>query len=638
MAQLACGGGKTVCFAQISHRFFKRSQNVLVIAHRIELINQAAVKLKDVVDVPIGIIKAGIPANPACQIQVASIQTLARRKELPDRIGLVIFDEAHHVTASSYRRIAEYYKDSFILGVTATPLRIDGQGFEDLFDELVIGIDTETLIHHAYLSKFRLFATPKTISTYGVEKSKGDFRARDLALAVTNQLRAREILQNYRAYANNQQTIIYASSIAHSKEIASEFCSNSIKAEHLDGDTNPKLREEILARFQAGITQVITNYEILTEGYDYQNVSCVYCVRPTESPTLWLQMVGRALRVSSSSSVATIIDVTDNWKKHGLPDDPRQWSLSATSVPYPNRGLIQCEKCTHIFRPLSHEWQTTSAEIDLNGFVIRYHQASCPECAAMVVFTTKDLSGKTHQRVLVRLQPGMDSELAEINLEVSPLRIKQVSNFLRNEGLTSGQPDQIYKAIFMRFIKEIKEITLGDWRKIVNLVEPDNPVHTKKAWSLYQEATLRHNNRMAAIRAIEKRDEAEPFLHEQNSPSLHQGFLKTHDLSRTQKFTPSKQLLGNPYFKQKYAKEWLNSLAKCSESTAEFLNQNAGLFHVQPSASSVNISIEVSNIPDLKLKLKQIKQTELHSAFSNGFGLKAAVMFRLEPIRKISHS
>ena len=71
-------------------------------------------------------------------------------------------------------------------------------------------------------------------------------------------------------------------------------------------------------------------------------------------------MVGRALRVSSSQSVATIIDVTDNWKKHGLPDDPRQWSLSATSVPYPNRGLIQCEKCTHIFRPLASEWRTTA--------------------------------------------------------------------------------------------------------------------------------------------------------------------------------------------------------------------------------------------------------------------------------------
>ena len=360
LAQLACGAGKTVCFAHISHQFFRRNQKVLVIAHRIELITQAAEKLAEVESVPIGIIKAGIPASPERLIQVASIQTLARRKELPSGIGLVIFDEAHHATASSYRRILEHYKDSFILGVTATPLRVDGQGFASLFDELVIGISTDKLIQNGYLSKFRLFATPTTISTYGVDKNRGEFKSKDLALAVTNQLAVKEILLHYLTYAPNQQTIIYASSIEHSKEIAREFCRNSLKAEHLDGDTNPRTREQVLARFQAGITQVLTNYEILTEGYDYQNVECVYCVRPTESPTLWLQMVGRALRVSSSQSVATIIDVTDNWKKHGLPDDPRQWSLSATSVPYPNRGLIQCEKCTHIFRPLASEWRTTA--------------------------------------------------------------------------------------------------------------------------------------------------------------------------------------------------------------------------------------------------------------------------------------
>lgn len=128
LAQLATGGGKTVCFAHISNRFFKRDFHVLVIAHRIELIAQAAEKLEQIVGEPVGIIKAGVLANPDRKIQVASIQTLARRQvqKLPLNIGLLIFDEAHHASASSYRRLIEHYKDSAILGVTATPWRIDG--------------------------------------------------------------------------------------------------------------------------------------------------------------------------------------------------------------------------------------------------------------------------------------------------------------------------------------------------------------------------------------------------------------------------------------------------------------------------------------------------------------------------------
>lgn len=208
LAQLPCGGGKTVCFAQVSNRFLDRQQKVLVIAHRIELINQAVSKLEEVVNVPVGIIKAGMTAAPDRKIQVASIQTLARRKELPSNVGILIFDEAHHVTATSYRRIIEHYKSSLILGVTATPKRIDGQGFADLFDELIIGIPTEQLIREGYLSRFRLFATTQTISTYGVAKNWGDFSSRDLALAVTNQIGINDIVQNYLKFAKKKRTII----------------------------------------------------------------------------------------------------------------------------------------------------------------------------------------------------------------------------------------------------------------------------------------------------------------------------------------------------------------------------------------------------------------------------------------------
>jgi len=283
LAQLPTGGGKTICFAHISNRFFKNEQQVLVVAHRIELITQAAEKLEQIIGEPVGIIKAGIPAHPERKIQVASIQTLARRspKQLPANIGLLIFDEAHHASALSYRRLIEHYKNASILGVTATPQRIDGQGFQDLFDDLVIGMTTTELMRQGYLSKFRLFATDQTLSTIGISTARGDFKAKELAISVTSQIGLSSVLQNYLKYANSLRTVIFAASLEHSRAIALEFCRQGIKAEHLDGDTKPGERTQILERFKNGITRVISNYEILTEGYDCPEIECVYCLRLT---------------------------------------------------------------------------------------------------------------------------------------------------------------------------------------------------------------------------------------------------------------------------------------------------------------------------------------------------------------------
>jgi len=124
----------------------------------------------------------------------------------------LIFDEAHHASALSYRRLIEHYKNASILGVTATPQRIDGQGFQDLFDDLVIGMTTTELMRQGYLSKFRLFATDQTLSTIGISTSRGDFKAKELALAVTSQIGLSSVLQNYLKYAAELRTVIFAAS------------------------------------------------------------------------------------------------------------------------------------------------------------------------------------------------------------------------------------------------------------------------------------------------------------------------------------------------------------------------------------------------------------------------------------------
>ncbi|MEH1788843.1 MAG: DEAD/DEAH box helicase [Nostoc sp.] len=638
LAQLPTASGKTVCFAHISHKFFDQGKQVLVIAHRIELISQAAEKLEQIIGEPIGIIKAGVPAHQQRRIQVASVQTLSRREvlELPMNIGLLILDEAHHATALSYRRLIEHYESAQILGVTATPQRIDGQGFVDLFDDLVIGIDTAKLIQAGYLSKFRLFATNQTISTLGVAKSRGDFRAKELAVAVTSQIGVSEILENYLKYARNLRTVIFACSLEHSRALAAEFSRNYISAEHLDGKTPPQERLEILQRFRNGTTQVITNYEILTEGFDCPNIECVYCVRPTESSTLWLQMLGRVLRTYTLKPTAVIIDITDNWKKHGLPDEARKWSLLPETISeIQNKGLIQCEHCTHILKPLTDELANFNAEVDEDGVVIQHHQAICPSCGQTIDFTTIENPAKpTFSRI--RLRQGFSLSLTEIDLSVSTYRLDLVTDTIRRQGLQGANPTKIYSAIFIAFIENITRFTLGDWREIVKMVEPSQSAITKKAWELYKEAFERHKNRILAMSFVEQKK-----LKQQGSSNVATNvttrealgqlknsiFWEPKTIEKSSKF---KKNLGDNYFRVKYKSQWLESLTYCSMLTGDFLNINAGLFHVETKDIYVNICIEVRELPGLKSKLTEIcDPAEIESAFTQGFGKLAKVMFRL---------
>lgn len=624
LAQMACGGGKTVCFAHISNHFLEKGQRVLAIAHRIELIDQAAQKFREISGLDVGIIKGKRNFCLDAPIQVASIQTLSQRKQLPENVGLVIFDEAHHCSASTYRDIIYHYSKARVLGVTATPMRLDGQGFEDLFDDLVVGYPTDRLIKEGYLSKFRLFATDQTIDTYAVSSSTNDFNSRDLALAVTSQLSTEDIYKIYYQYAHPKSTIIYAASIAHSKSIAEYFQSLSIAAEHIDGDTSPSERLRILQRFQSGETKILTNYEILMEGYDYQDIECVFCIRPTESPTLWLQMTGRVLR-AGKSSLATIIDVTDNWKKHGLPDDARLWSLTAVSMPTKFRCVVKCSSCTHIFKPLSSELASQFyASINELGLLVKHHQATCPNCGELVEFTTVE-DEKNHERISVRLKPGIIPEVIEIDLQVNSDLVTEVYWFVKSLYKQRLSVDDTYKEIFKHFIKKIEFFTLGDWRQIVKIVEPSVTVPTKKAWSLYQEGILKYKNRLAAISSIEQRQQRDVAKQESIKKQLSTP-SKTNNVVQVVKQPVT---VGNPQVKKKYQREWMLALSRCIESSRNFLDNHGGLFHVEDNGDVVNISIELENVPDLKARLKTIGEIELNEAFSASFGKKASVMFRL---------
>jgi hypothetical protein len=203
------------------------------------------------------------------------------------------------------------------------------------------------------------------------------------------------------------------------------------------------------------------------------------------------------------------------------------------------------------------------------------------------------------------------------------------------QWLQNQPPAKIYKAIFMSFIENISEFTLGDWREIVKMAEPGQPGITKKAWELYQEALSRHHNRLLALNFIAQRNSNNqnrptPKKLTPTPPSQNRG-NHIHSCWQEQSSSPGfTKKLGNSYFQKKYASQWEQSLANCSTLTADFLRNHAGLFHVETTPKYVNISLEIRDIPSLKLNLNKIFDSqEIQSAFSLGFDKFAKVTLRL---------
>lgn len=215
LLQLSTGGGKTIIFAAIASEFASKQEGVLVVAHREELILQAASKLQTATGLTPGIIKAGYKPVDSL-VQVGSIQTLARRKNYPPA-KLVIVDEAHHASAASYRNLLCAYPEALILGVTATPRREDGYGLRDVFDELICSISTKELIALGYLTDYKLIAGFK-YSQHKVPKQR-DFTKKELA-EVAQDYKPEEVLRQWDKFCYGKKTVIFAVNVSHSKAIA----------------------------------------------------------------------------------------------------------------------------------------------------------------------------------------------------------------------------------------------------------------------------------------------------------------------------------------------------------------------------------------------------------------------------------
>jgi superfamily II DNA or RNA helicase len=318
---LPTGTGKTVVFAEVARRSVERGRRVLVIAHRGELLEQAAAKLA-AVGVKAAIEKAALRAGDA-PVVVASVQTLKGARLAswaPDAFRLVVVDEAHHAPAAGYRAVLDHFAGARILGVTATPDRLDGQGLGSVFESVAYRLELRQAIRDGWLAPLRA----RRVEVDGVDLADVRTRAGDLDRAeLAAVMAAEEALHGVAAplveLVGDRRTILFAVDVAHARGIVDVLCRyRPGVARVVDGTATPEERAAALADFRAGRFQVLVNCEIFTEGFDEPTVSCVAIARPTKSRALYAQMVGRGTRLAPGKADCLVLDFAGNVGRHRL--------------------------------------------------------------------------------------------------------------------------------------------------------------------------------------------------------------------------------------------------------------------------------------------------------------------------------
>lgn len=331
--QMPTGTGKTTLFCEIVRKFTTElypDKKVLIITHRKELVEQAFNRLVSDFHLPTGIISSNFIGIQSSPIQVASIQTLVRRDEhQKDIFSLVIIDEAHHALASTYRQLWDFYPSSKFLGVTATPIRTNGEGFQDLFDKLITTASIKWFIKNNHLSDIRYFAN-HTPDVSNIKIRAGDYDETELSEIMQDNAVMADLVQSYSDFALDKKMIVFAVNRAHCTKIVEKFNSSGFPAKAIDTYTSTDERRKIVDDFRNNQFKLLCNVNIFTEGFDCPDVDAVQLARPTKSLTLFLQQVGRCMRPHQNKQYGIVLDNAGLWKEHGLPKMDRNWSLHGT--------------------------------------------------------------------------------------------------------------------------------------------------------------------------------------------------------------------------------------------------------------------------------------------------------------------
>jgi DNA repair protein RadD len=359
------GSGKTVLGAAAILELLKKRKRlrVLWVAHRFELLDQAQRHL----------IEAGIPAedvglltgdkkrNVKARVLVAGIGMFQAR-DVP-KVDLIVVDEAHRVAADSYQRLVNEFPEVPVLGLTATPLRLDGKPMGATFDELLVVAGMTELIANKRIANPVTYGLPYEKAkalVAGIASQHGDYATSQLGKVMMRGKLMGDVVSETNRLAPGERTLVFAVNREHGKELAARFRKAGRPTAYLDGETPAGERAGILARLESGEVEVVVNIDVLTEGFDCPAVKCIVLARPTKSLTRFLQYCGRASR-NYHGKRPIIVDNAGNCWRHGLPEQEREWSLEGREKGTGEPAVRHCKEC---------------------GAMMPINATECPECGA----------------------------------------------------------------------------------------------------------------------------------------------------------------------------------------------------------------------------------------------------------------
>lgn len=439
------GSGKTVMFAHIIQRSVAKGNTVYVLVHRMELVQQVSDKLT-AFGVDHGFIARGRTPDLTQLVQICMVQTLVKRDvvlQSGPKPDFIVCDEAHHAAAGSWKKIIDAFPNARILGVSATPERLDGKGLADCFETLVRGAEVMDLIGQGFLAKPKYWA-PTGFDDSSIKKSSGDYAKKDLEHWAAKSTVTGDAVAHYSKISPGAPAVVFCVTVDHANRTAKAFCDAGYRFETIDGTLGTDERKSLVRRLGSGELNGLCSCEIISEGFDLPIVTTAILLRPTMSLSLYLQQVGRVLRPSPGKSNAFVIDHVGNLHRHGVAEQYRDWSLlgavwrkkRAAKTPITTK---QCPMCYCVHLP----------------------EKFCPSCGFEYIVEQRKL--KT-----------VDGELVEFSVELSrPLDVDAVRDFLMNRTqeeldlfLKNNQPNIFPGVLYASGVWSVIQIQDDDERII----------------------------------------------------------------------------------------------------------------------------------------------------------------------------
>ena len=377
------GSGKTIMQAFVCKRAMDRGERTAILTPRAEIFDQTHTKLNEIVGLGnVSTLRSGFNWNPQARVHVVSWPTLIKRMQkseswLPS-VDRVLVDECHLSMAPQVLKILKHYESKAVVtGYSATPARKNGKGLGEYFTEINVVRTTRQLIGSGHLTPNEYwggaFADMKGVKSQAGDYATGETSKRCVELVG-------DIVDNWLRLASEKKTIVFAVDIAHAEALMDRFLDVGIVAAALHNKMSDQDRLNVVADFGSGVVQVLVNVTIASYGFDVPDIECVVCARPTKSVVLWLQMLGRGMRLHPGKEFCMVLDHADNVRQLGQAEDEYYWSLDHKETGVTNKTKqekeeksvqdFKCEKCEYLFSGTRE----------------------CPRCGHEVPFTAKDIA------------------------------------------------------------------------------------------------------------------------------------------------------------------------------------------------------------------------------------------------------